>query len=259
MIITSWNVNSIKARLDLVLDYLLKKKPDVLLLQEIKTESKSFPMDQITQIGYFAESYGQKSYNGVAIISKYEIKNIIYGLPNFKEDKQARYIEADINNLRIASLYLPNGNPINSDKFDYKITWMSKLYEHIINLLENEKNFILGGDWNIAPESIDVFDSSTMENDAVFNIESKIHFRKIQNLGLTDAFRCRNPNLINAYTYFDYQRRSWENKLGLRIDHLMLSPWIADKLKDANIETSERGKERPSDHVPIWCKLESLN
>ena len=136
---------------------------------------------------------------------------------------------------------------------------MEKLYEHIISLFETEKNFILGGDWNIAPENIDVFDTSALENDAVFNLESKRQFRKIQNLGLTDAFRSINPNLNNAYTYFDYQRRSWEKKLGLRIDHLMLSPWVADKLKDTNIETSERGKERPSDHVPIWCKLESLN
>ena len=256
MIITSWNVNSIKARLGLVSDYLLEKKPDVLLLQEIKTESKTFPIDEITKLGYFVDTYGQKSYNGVAIISKTQPKNIIYGLPNFKEDEQARYIEADIKKMRIASLYLPNGNPIDSEKFDYKIKWMKKLYEHIVCLLEKEKNFILGGDWNIAPENIDVFDPLAMENDAVFNLESKNQFRKIQNLGLTDAFRALNPNLDNAYTYFDYQRRSWEKKLGLRIDHLMLSPWIADKLNSVNIETPERGKERPSDHVPIWCKLE---
>ena len=255
MIISSWNINSVRARIDNLKVYIKEKKPDILLLQETKTENISFPKKEIEKLGYSAIYHGQKSYNGVAIISKKPVSNVIFGLPSFKTDVQARYIECIIENIHISSLYLPNGNPINSEKFDYKLEWMEKLYEHARNLMKNDKDIILGGDWNIAPQNIDLFDEKIFENDAIYNIKCKKIYRKIENLGLIDAFRAKNPVAPDSYTYFDYQNNAWLNKNGIRIDHFLVSPWIADRINSIQIDEKERERNKPSDHVPIRLQI----
>ena len=253
--IVTWNVNSVKARLINILNYINLANPDIILLQETKTEDISFPIDEFQKIGYFVEINGQKSYNGVAILSKYKPSSVIKGLPNFKDDVQARYIECNINGIIISSIYAPNGNPINSEKFDYKILWLNKLKEHIKNMIISKNNFILGGDWNIAPTDKDVYDTNLFLEDSIFNIKAKRIFREIENFGLIDVFRIFNSSK-DSYTYYDYQKNSWLHKLGVRIDHFIVSPYIADKLISCDIDEEERGKDKPSDHIPLWCKLE---
>ena len=253
--IITWNVNSVKARLNNILNYVNTSEPDILLLQETKTEDITFPINEFKNLGYFVEIFGQKSYNGVAIISKHEPNMVKKGLPSFKDDTQSRYLECTINDLIISSIYVPNGNPLNSEKFQYKILWLEKLKIYIKNLLDTKKNFIIGEDWNIAPRNQDVFDPNLFLDDAIFNIESKKIFWEIENFGLIDAFRIFNSS-NDSYTYFDYQRNSWLHKLGVRIDHFIVSPYVADKLISCDIDEEERGKEKPSDHVPLTCKLD---
>ena len=253
--IVTWNVNSVKARLNNILNYIKDTHPDIILLQETKTEDKSFPIQEFKNAGYYVEIFGQKSYNGVAIISKFKPELVIRGLPNFKDDTQARYIQCEIKNFVLSSIYIPNGNPLDTEKFIYKITWLKKFKEHIKTLISSNKHLILGGDWNIAPRNEDVYDPNSFKNDAIFHDDSKKLFREIENLGLIDTFRIFNTSK-DLYTYFDYQRNSWLHKLGVRIDHFLVSPYIADKLLSSGIDEEERGKDKPSDHVPLWCKLE---
>ena len=253
MIITSWNVNSIRVRIEYVISYLKKVKPDFLLLQEIKTEDHGFPYKSFLDIGYECKVHGQKSYNGVAIIHKNKILNHEVSLINDKSNQsRIMSIETEFNKdkYKIFCIYIPNGNPVDTVKFKYKLKWL-KDFEKLI-ILENKKStkIIIGGDFNIIPEDIDVYDPKAWENDALFKIEVRKIFRKIINEGFTDAFRLVN-NKAEMYTFWDYQFRSFENNKGLRIDHFLISNNIAKAIKNVTIDKEFRELERPSDHAPI--------
>jgi exodeoxyribonuclease-3 len=253
--IATWNVNSIRARLDNVLDWLKSAKPDVVLLQEIKAQEENFPLMEIKALGYNALVVGQKSYNGVAILSRDELRDPIRGLPGDEDDGQARYAEATTFGIRVASIYLPNGNPANTDKYPYKLAWMARLRGHASSLLASERPVVLGGDYNVIPAPEDVYEPASWRDDALFKVETRQAFRAILNLGFTDAFRAIHPKK-HAYTYWDYQGIAWSADRGLRIDHLLLSPQAADLLDTCEIDRKPRGKEKASDHTPIWCNLE---
>ncbi len=254
--IATWNVNSIRARLGNLLDWLKSAKPDVVLLQEIKAQEENFPLMEIKSLGYEALVVGQKSYNGVAILSRDVLHDPVRGLPGDKDDSQARYVEATTFGLRVASIYLPNGNPANTDKYPYKLAWMARLRDHASDLLASEQRVVLGGDYNVIPAPEDVYEPAGWRDDALFKIETRQAFRAILNLGFTDAFRAIHPKK-HAYTYWDYQGIAWSADRGLRIDHLLLSPQAADLLDTCEIDRKPRGKEKASDHTPIWCNLET--
>ena len=254
MKIATWNVNSIKARLPRVLEWLETAQPDVALLQELKVTDEAFPREPIEDLGYNIATHGQKTYNGVAILAKSPIEDVLRGLPGDPSDTQARYLEATIGGIRIASLYLPNGNPVDSDKFPYKIGWMERLRDRVRGLLDDEETFVLGGDYNICPDDIDIYDPGDFAEDALCRPESRGLFREILYMGVTEAYRALHPDEV-AYSYWDFQRRSWEKNNGLRIDHFLLGPPAADRLTGCGIDRDMRGRERPSDHVPVWCEL----
>lgn len=253
--LATWNVNSIKARLPNVLDWLADASPDVVLLQEIKCQDDGFPLLEIQAAGYHAEVHGQKSYNGVAILSKHPMTDVVRGLPEPDGDDQSRYIEATIGGLRVASLYLPNGNPAPGEKFDYKLRWMRRLIRHAKTLLESGRPFVLGGDYNVCPTDDDVYDPANWQADALCRPESRALFRELCHLGLTEAFRALHPE-PGRYTFWDYQAGAWPRDNGLRIDHLLLSPQAADHLQACDIDKGPRGREKASDHTPIWVELE---
>ena len=253
MRIATWNINGIKARMPRVLDWLEDFKPDIALLQEIKSMNETFPAMEIESLGYNLAIHGQKSYNGVAILSKYPIEDTMYGLPGDESDEQARYIEAFTGGIRVATIYLPNGNPQPGEKFDYKLAWMDRLITRAKTLLEWEEAFILGGDYNVIPADIDCHDPAAWVDDALTQPESRARLRTLINLGLTDALRVYHKETI--YSYWDYQSGAWQKDNGIRIDHLLCSPQATDRLKDAGVDRTPRGKEKPSDHTPVWCEL----
>lgn len=255
MRIATWNVNSVNARLSNVVDWLGQAQPDVLLLQEIKCQDDNFPTVEIKAAGYDCAVHGQKSYNGVAILSRLPMSDVQRGLPGEDEDAQARWIETTIEGVRVASLYLPNGNPSPGEKFDYKLRWMDRLTIHAKNLLATEAPVVLAGDYNICPTDEDVFDPIAWQTDALCRPESRARFRTLLNLGYTEAYRALYPDQKKAWTYWDYQAGAWPRDLGLRIDHLLLSPEAADRLVDCTIDRDPRGKEKASDHTPIWIEL----
>jgi len=205
MRIATWNVNSVKARLEPVLHWLQTAKPDVLLLQEIKCETDSFPALEFKSAGYEAHALGQKTYNGVAILSRHKIEDVLEHLPEAGNDVQARYIEATIKGIRVVSIYLPNGNPVDSEKYPYKLAWLKRLHRHAAKLLESEKPVVLGGDYNVIPEAIDVYDPKNWENDALYRAETRAAWRELLSLGYTDAFRALHPQKKHAYSFWDYQ------------------------------------------------------
>jgi exodeoxyribonuclease-3 len=253
--IATWNVNSIKARLDHVLKWLPEAAPDIVLLQETKVVDAAFPAGEIGALGYNAVTSGQRGYNGVAILSKHPIELRRTGLPaGDVPDAHARYIEAFTGGVQVASIYLPNGNPIGTDKFIYKLSWMDRLYRHVRELLEAEGAFVLAGDYNVAPDDRDVYDLDAFKADAICQPASRAAFRKILYLGLTDAVRALSGQ-SGLYTYWDYQRGAFLADRGLRIDHLLLSPYAADRLQSAGIDKTPRGWDKPSDHAPVWCTL----
>ena len=256
--IATWNVNSIKARLPNVLEWLKHAKPDVVLLQELKCQEDAFPALEIEELGYNVAVSGQKTYNGVAILSKTPLDVAERRLPGDKSDEQARYIEATTDTkagfVRVASIYLPNGNPIGTDKFAYKLGWLERLHKHFRALLAHEEMLVLGGDYNVIPEEIDARHPKEWVKDALFQPESRAAFRKILHLGFTDAFRALHRE-AGAYTFWDYQRGAWDHDDGIRIDHLLLSPQAADKLAKSGIDREPRGKPKASDHTPVWCEL----
>ena len=221
--IATWNVNSIRARLNVLLKWLKKIKPDILLLQELKAQEGDIPRAELEDLNYNFITFGQKAYNGVAILSKYPVSDITYNLPTFNHDKQSRYIEGFINlekkGIRVASIYAPNGNPINSEKYSYKIEWLKKFHNHAEKLLELEEFTFLGGDFNICPKSLDVADKSLLGNDAIYTTDVKNLYRNIINLGYYDCFRSINPD-IPGFTYWDYGQ-SFKNDIGVRIDHFL--------------------------------------
>jgi len=257
MIISSWNVNSVRVRIDHVINYLKKKKPNFLLLQEIKTENKNFPYSELKNIGYESEVHGQKSYNGVAIIYNKKINNINFNIINDKQE-QSRTISADIvykNQLiKIISVYVPNGNPVNSEKYKYKIEWLKSFEDYLIKQNKLKNKIIIGGDFNIIPNEDDVYNPKEWENDALYRIEIRKFFRNILNEGYNDAFRLINKK-PNNYTFWDYQYGSFERNKGLRIDHFLLSKNITNLIKDVTIDSYLRSLERPSDHAPIRLTL----
>lgn len=256
MRIATWNVNSIKARLPLVLDWLRDFAPDVALLQETKTVDDDFPRLEIEDLGYNVAVHGQKSYNGVAILSKRPIEDLRRGLPGNENDDQARYIEAVTGGVRVASIYLPNGNPVASEKFPYKLRWMERLRAHAEELLRYEEVMALGGDYNVAPADADVYDPEAWADDALCRLESRAQFRALLYLGLTEGWRALHPDETGAYSFWDYQQGRWQRDEGLRIDHLLLSPQAADRLTGCEIDRRPRGWKRASDHTPVWCALD---
>jgi exodeoxyribonuclease-3 len=237
-----------------LLEWLGEAEPDVVLLQEIKVVDDAFPGDDIESLGYNLAVHGQKTYNGVAILSKNPIEDLQTGLPGDDTDEQARYIEAFTGNLRVASIYLPNGNPAPGEKYDYKLQWMERLYHHTAGLMENDEAFVLGGDYNVCPTDADVYDPRGWAGDALCLPETRNQFRAIINLGLTNAFRALHPD-PGPYSYWDYTGGAWQKDFGLLIDHLLLSPQAADRLNEAGIDRKPRGREKPSDHTPVWCTL----
>jgi len=252
--IATWNVNSIRARLPRVLEWLDEISPDVALLQEIKVVDEAFPGMEIEDLGYNLAIHGQKTYNGVAILSKNPIEDVQCGLPGDEADEQARYIEAFTGGLRVASIYLPNGNPVPGEKFDYKIAWMDRLITHAEELLATEEAFVLGGDYNVIPADADCHDPARWAGDALCQPESRNRFRALLNLGLTEAFRALHPE-PGRYSYWDYTGGAWQKDFGIRIDHLLLSPQASDRLVECDIDKTPRGKEKPSDHTPVWCEI----
>jgi exodeoxyribonuclease-3 len=263
--IATFNVNSIKAHIVNVTAWLKKAKPDVVLMQEIKCTDDGFPRLEIEDLGYNVTTVGQKTYNGVAILSKHPLSVEQKTLPGAPDDEQARYIEALIEApkgkdgkriaLRVASIYLPNGNPSDSDKFTYKLAWMERLRAHAAELLKLEEVLVLGGDYNVAPTDDDVYDPEGWRNDALCRPESRRALRMIINLGYTDAIRALHSQ-PHLYTFWDYQGGCWQRDEGLRIDHLLLSPQAADLLSESGIDRDPRGKDKPSDHTPVWCALD---
>jgi exodeoxyribonuclease-3 len=257
MKIASFNINGIKARLPALMDWLDEAQPDVAILQEIKSIDENFPREVFEDKGYNVETHGQKSFNGVALLSKLPLEDVTRGLPGDDEDEQARYIEATVvgdHAVRICGLYLPNGNPVPGPKYDYKLAWMERLCARAEELLAEETPFLMAGDYNIIPQAEDAARPQDWTEDALYRPESREAWRKILNLGLTEAFRARNQ-APEQYSFWDFQRGSWQRNDGIRIDHFLLSPECADMLEDCQIDKEVRGREKPSDHVPIWVKL----
>lgn len=257
MLLATWNVNSIRSRLSHVADWLKSANPDILLLQELKATDKNFPRSELEDLGFNVAIVGQKTYNGVGILSKHPIEIEQETLPGDPTDEQARYIEAIINTVRVASLYLPNGNSVETEKFSYKLRWMERLTAHARRLLDYEEAIVLGGDFNICPTDDDVYDPEGFAGDALCHPESRARFRALSYLGFTDAIRLYHPQK-GAYSFWDYQSGCWNHDKGLRIDHFLLSPKAADRLVDSGIDKNPRGKDKPSDHTPVWCKLADI-
>jgi exodeoxyribonuclease-3 len=251
--IAAWNVNSIMARLPTALKVFEAVNADVWCLQEIKCEDARFPRFEIEAAGYNVETYGQKSYNGVAILSKHRIEDVTRGVPGL-EHEHARYIEAVISApggpVRVASIYAPNGNPIATEKFQFKLAFMEALNAHLRGLLLHEERFAIAGDYNVIPRDTDCHDPRVWTGDALFQPETRAAYRALQNLGLTDAYMAVD-GAAHRYTFWDYQAGAWQKDHGIRIDHLLLSPQAADKLESVQIYKQARAMEKASDHVPI--------
>jgi exodeoxyribonuclease-3 len=260
MKIATWNINGVKARIDNLRQWLVDSAPDIACLQEIKSVDEGFPRLEIESLGYHIETHGQKGFNGVAILSKIKPDEVMRGLPggvgpDGQVDEQSRYIECVFSVaggvIRVASIYLPNGNPSDDPvKYPYKLTWMERLRKHAEQCLALEEPLILAGDYNVIPEPHDCFDPAVWATDALFLPKTRAAFRALENLGLTDAVRA-TTDATKLYTFWDYQAGAWQKNNGIRIDHLMLSPEAADRLKATLIEKHVRGWEKPSDHVPV--------
>jgi exodeoxyribonuclease-3 len=259
MKIVTWNINGVKARLENALAYLRLSNPDVICLQEIKSVDEGFPREAFEDLGYNVETHGQKGFNGVAILSKTRPEEIVRGLPGDDGDPQARWIEAIIpagrGVIRVASLYLPNGNPVGTEKFAYKLAWMARLKAHARVLLDDEIPTILAGDYNVIPEPTDAKRPEAWVNDALFQPETRRAYRALLGLGFTDAIRAGHPE-PGIYTFWDYQAGAFEKNNGIRIDHLLLSPQAADRLTASGADRDVRATEKPSDHVPVWVEVE---
>ena len=254
--IATWNVNSVRARLPRVIEWLGEAAPDIVLVQEIKAMEETFPRMEIEDLGYNIAIRGQKNFNGVAILAKRPIEDVVTDLPGGGEDEQARYIEAFVGDLRVASIYLPNGNPAPGEKFDYKLAWMERLYAHVRDLLgHDDEAIVLGGDYNVIPADEDCYDPGAWEDDALARPESRRLFRALMHLGLTDAFRAFNPE-PQVYSFWDYQGGAWQKDFGIRIDHLLLSAHAADRLSASGIDKKPRGRQKASDHTPVWCEID---
>lgn len=257
MKIATFNINGVKARLNALIEWLDEDKADVVLLQEIKSVDEGFPREVLEDRGWRVETHGQKSFNGVAILSKLPLEDITRGLPGDAADEQARWIEATVMGdraVRVCGLYLPNGNPAPGPKYDYKLSWMARMRERAAALLATEEPVVMAGDYNIIPQDEDAARPEAWREDALALPESRAAFRRILNLGFTEAFRTRVAG-PGHYSFWDYQAGAWEKNNGIRIDHLLLSPQAADLLRDVQIDKEVRARDKPSDHVPVWIEL----
>ena len=257
MLISSWNVNSVRARIENIKEYIKKFSPDIIMMQEIKTENVNFPYDEFKNLKYESYVFGQKSYNGVAIISKHKLENIKNDLINDKL-KQSRVISAEITYkkkiIQIINIYTPNGNPVDTEKYTYKIDWLDILIKQLKSLSKNNENIVIGGDFNIIPSAEDVYNPKSFENDALFRLEIRKKLREMINIGFHDAYRHINDDK-EGYTFWDYMRGAWQKNNGMRIDHFLVSSSLLNIIKDVKINKYPRGKEKPSDHTPIEIEL----
>ena len=257
MKISSWNVNSVRARIENIKDYLNKFSPNILLMQEIKTEEKNFPFNEFEDLGYHSYVFGQKSYNGVAIISKKKLENVSTDIIKDKL-KQARTISAEFEfkkrKILVINIYTPNGNPVDTEKYDYKKKWLNDLTKVLKKLGQKNENIILSGDFNIIPAAEDVYNAKSFEDDALFRLEIRKKYREILNMGYVDSYRHKYPD-TEGYTFWDYMRGAWQKNNGMRIDHFLLSNSLINILKNVSINKTPRGKEKPSDHPPIEIEL----
>ncbi len=258
MRIATWNVNSINARIETVLTWFKDASPDVACLQEIKCVDEAFPRQAFEALGYDVAVHGQKSYNGVALLSKTGLEDVRRGLPDGEGDDHSRYIEAVVSGprpVRVGCIYLPNGNPVATEKFPYKLAWMERLRAHAAELLRFEEPLVLAGDYNVIPEPSDCYDPAAWAGDALFQPQTRAAFRALKWLGLTDAYM-QVDGTPNTYTFWDYQAGAWRRDNGIRIDHVLLSPQAADHLKGCEIHKDVRGWDKPSDHVPVVVDLD---
>ena len=267
MKLATFNINGIKARIQALSDWLDEAQPDVVVLQEIKSVDEAFPRELFEEKGYQVETHGQKSFNGVAILSKLPLEDITRGLPGDDSDEQARWIEATVvgekDALRICGLYLPNGNPVELDeagrpteggKFAYKLGWMERLKTRAKELLAGEEPAVMLGDYNIIPQAQDAANPKKWEGDALYRPESRAAWQRIVNLGFTEIFRARHA-APGHYTFWDYQAGAWQKNDGIRIDHMLMTPQCADLVEDCGIDAGIRGRQKPSDHVPLWAEI----
>lgn len=260
MRIATFNINGVRARIETLLHWLETARPDVALLQEIKSVDEGFPRDLVEERGYRVETHGQKSFNGVAILSRLPLEDVTRGLPGDAADEQARWIEATVigerRAVRVCGLYLPNGNPAPGPKYDYKLGWMERLRTRAAALLEAEEPALMAGDYNVIPQAEDAARPQAWVNDALFLPATRAAFRRVVNLGFTEAFRAQVHG-PGHYSFWDYQAGAWDRNDGIRIDHHLLTPQAADLLRDCWIERDMRSGEKPSDHVPVWVELDA--
>jgi exodeoxyribonuclease III len=253
MKIASWNVNSIRARLDHVTTWLKHQEPDVLLIQELKAEE--FPALVFKALGYESVAVTQKAYNGVAVLSRYPMETIHTTLAGDEADSHARYLEMTIEGIRVVNIYLPNGNPVGTEKFTYKLAWMDRLLKEMTTWRDEGLPVLIGGDFNVIPEDIDCHKPASWIRDALFQPEPRARYRALLALGYTDAFRVLHPDEAGQFTFWDYFRQAFEHNRGIRIDHFLLSPKVAERLESCEIDRGPRALERPSDHTPIIVEL----
>ena len=260
MKIATFNINGIKARTEALLDWLAEAQPDVACLQEIKSVDEAFPREAFEALGYRVETHGMKAFNGVAILSKLPLEDVTRRLPGDETDEQARWIEATVigpkRAVRLCGLYLPNGNPTPGPKYDYKLAWMDRMLTRTRTLLADEQPLVLCGDYNVIPQAEDAAHPQNWLSDALCLPQTRAAYQRLLNLGLTDAIRAQNP-APGTYTFWDFQAGAWERNNGIRIDHLLLSPQAADLLQASGIDKAVRGRDRPSDHVPVWIDLDA--
>lgn len=259
MKIATWNINGFNARKDNLLAWLEAESPDIACLQEIKTPTESFPTEPFDRLGYNVAVSGQKSFNGVAVLSKLPIDDVVIGLPGDEEDEQARFVEVSVStdsgSVRVIAIYLPNGNPQPGPKFDYKLAWMDRLDAHLRDRLRLEEPMIVCGDFNVIPTPADAARPEVWSDDALFQPESRDRFDALQHLGLTELYRACHPQ-TREFSFWDYQGGAWQKNNGIRIDFLLASPQAADRVTASGIQKSPRGWEKPSDHVPVWATFD---
>ncbi len=259
-LIATWNVNSIRTRLPILEKWVAHRNPDIILLQELKCMEETFPLTAMEDLGYNVEMLGQKSYNGVAILSKYPIEDVVHGLPTLSNDPQARYIEAFCGGIRVASVYVPNGQKIDSDKFNYKMNFLKALKKHARALLAQDESLIIGGDYNVAPDLCDGHNPDIFEKNRILcSLQEREALKNVINEGLIDGYRVVHPETLHEnqkkFSWWDYRSGSYENNKGYRIDHLYCSPKAADFIQNSGIDIETRLQERPSDHAPVWLSL----
>jgi len=256
MKLATYNLNGIRARMPRLLEWLEREKPDIVTLQELKCADEALPIADIEAAGYGAVWHGQKGFNGVAVLAREKEPALRrMGLPGDPDDSHSRYIEAEVDGLIVASIYLPNGNPVGTEKFDYKLRWMDRLHAHAAELVALERPVVLTGDWNVVPEDRDVFSVKATQHDAVMQPEARQYWRRIVSQGWTDALRALHPDEPKLYTFWDYTAGCWQRDLGFRLDHLLCSPEAADRLRNAGVDRWVRGEEKASDHAPTWIEL----